>query len=99
MFYSKNPEYKNMICQKKSSDDDDEKNFEYIRKSFVLKKFFKILIDCENNFEDKRKKLVSHPQFSLYEVWDTIKPPGSDRVTKEDVKIFFKIDDSFPEKT
>lgn len=88
MFYSKNPEYRSLICEKKSSDDDDEKNFKYIRNSFILKKFFRILIDCENNFEEKRKKLVTHPQFSLYELWDAIKPPGSNIVTKDDVKSY-----------
>jgi hypothetical protein len=86
MIYSKNPEYANCIKAKKSSDDDDEKNFEYIRKSFVLKKFFRILIDCENNFEDKRRILVSHPNFSLFELYDAIKTEDNTVIHMEDVK-------------
>ena len=87
MFYSKNPEYKKMICEKKSTDDDDEKNLEYVKKSYVLKKFFKILIESEKEYEKMRKKLVTHPDFSLYEIYDNIRYEGSNKITKEDVKI------------
>lgn len=90
MIYAKNPEYKKMIIKNSNSnDDDDEKNFEYFKKSFVLKKFFRILIDCENNFEDKRKILVEHPKFSLFELYDALREGGGTVVTMKDVSAHF----------
>lgn len=85
MCYSKNPEYRALIAEKKSSDDDDEENFKYFKSSFVVKKFFKILIECENNFENKRRILITHPNFSLFEVYDAIKADGAIDFTIEDV--------------
>ena len=66
--------------------------FKYIRTSMIVKKFFKILIECENNFENKRRLLITHPNFSLFEVYDSIKIEGESVFTVEDVWKIFNID-------
>lgn len=92
MIYSKNPEYKKMICERKSTDYDDTANFEYFKKSFIIKKFFKILIECENSFEAKRRQLVIAPNFCLFEIFDKIKKEGEIVLFHDDVQLFYRLD-------
>ena len=92
MLYSKHLEYKIMLSEKKSRKDDDEENFEYFRKSFILKKFFKILLECETIFETKRKLLIEFPNFSLYETFDIIKKEGESVLYPDDVQFYLALD-------
>jgi hypothetical protein len=72
--------------------EDDEENFEYFRKSFILKKFFKILLECETIFETKRKLLIEFPNFSLYETFDNIKKEGESVLYPDDVQFYLALD-------
>lgn len=85
MINSKNPEYKTIISDRKSGANDMDENFKYFKKSFILKKFFRILIECENNLEAKRRLLVDHPNFSLIETYNIIKKDSENVIILDDV--------------
>ena len=85
MIFSINPLYRNIICDVRSTDDDDEINFNYFKKSFILKKFFKILIECETHYEKKRRKLINHPKFSIFDIFQSLKKDQENHIIQEDV--------------
>ncbi len=61
---------------------------QYIEKNILIKKFFRKLCETELKIESKRRKLVNHPKFAIYDTFLLLKNQNEEFFTQNDVNTY-----------